>query len=344
MKKGIIFEITDKYLTLLTPDGQFLQTQNQGQSYQIGQEIDFIPLEAKVEKTLTFFLANKLSSVGVKRLAVAAVGFLLFTASLFPIYQDNKVYAYMSIESESSVELAFNKDLEVIELIPYNKQGETLIETIGEWEKQDLSAVSSRVLKEMERQGIENNQIVVSTVFEGNRNNNSDNQLKEEMDQIKEETRQNDIHLTVVKGTKEERENAKKQGKTIGEYKQKQNQDIKNKADEKQQKTEAKKAKQKNNGAQNQPVNESKQNNQLNPKIDLNLQKSGDPYKNNNSSGKQPNLENQKGNEQNRGSNPQPKLKQPNENSLKSNGQQKKLGFVIEKSELICPDFFPLII
>ncbi len=345
MKKGIIFEINDAFLILLTPDGQFLQTKNQGQSYQIGQEIDFIPLEKNAGKTFRFTLVSKLSSVAGKRIAAAAIVLLVLTASLFPVYQDNKVFAYMTIDNASSVELAVNKDLEVIELIPYNKQGEKIVDNLDEWKKQDLSAVSNKVLKEMEKQGIKQDEVIFSTVFEGNRNQDLDKHLNKEIEVIKEYTKDRDTQITLVSGTTEDRKQAIKQGKTTGEYKQELSQNQKDKAKAKQQKNpkakhDIEKQQPMQNNLPNQPAPDAKENKKVNQDVEIDHPKKENPNKNKIKE-KLSKPEKQKEKRQDGNSN------QSNQNQKQGNVQnpkiqQQKLGFGIEKSGLIVPGlFFP---
>ena len=40
-------EINKRFLTVLTPEGEFLRARNLKENYQIGQEIDFFPLEQR---------------------------------------------------------------------------------------------------------------------------------------------------------------------------------------------------------------------------------------------------------------------------------------------------------
>ena len=44
MKKGIIMEVHKRFLTFLTPQGEFLRARNLKENYQIGQEIVFFPI------------------------------------------------------------------------------------------------------------------------------------------------------------------------------------------------------------------------------------------------------------------------------------------------------------
>ncbi|MFC0273536.1 anti-sigma factor domain-containing protein [Metabacillus herbersteinensis] len=43
MKRGVVVEENDDFVTLLTPDGQFLKTRNKKGEYVLGEEITFFP-------------------------------------------------------------------------------------------------------------------------------------------------------------------------------------------------------------------------------------------------------------------------------------------------------------
>ncbi|MBK5445664.1 anti-sigma factor domain-containing protein [Peribacillus sp. TH24] len=52
MKKGVILSINKRFVTLLTPEGEFLKTKRQERTYEVGEEITFSPFKPKV--TLSF--------------------------------------------------------------------------------------------------------------------------------------------------------------------------------------------------------------------------------------------------------------------------------------------------
>lgn len=127
----------------------------------------------------------------------------------------------MSIDNESSVEVAVNKDLQVIDIIPYDKQGEAVLENIVDWKNKDLGVVSKKIMNEMETQGfIDQDEIVVGTVYKGERNKKADSNLQKEIAQLKEHGTIDDKTVTVYQATAEERSKAKAQGITAGELKQ----------------------------------------------------------------------------------------------------------------------------
>ncbi|AGK52800.1 anti-sigma factor domain-containing protein [Bacillus sp. 1NLA3E] len=218
MKTGIILEIDERFLTLLTPDGQFLRAQNKDYPYQIGQEIQFLPFVEKSRKSLPLF--RPLTSFKGKALTAAVMAILVGGASLFPVYKSNQVYAYMSIDDGSSIELAVNKELQVIEITPYNKQGEKIANQITNWKKQDLASVSGHILKEMEKQGVSDGEVVISSTIKLKKDKESEQQLKEEITEVRKQAVKNETTVVVVNGTNEERQKAKEHGVTLGEFKQ----------------------------------------------------------------------------------------------------------------------------
>lgn len=54
MRRGIIVEKNKKFVTLLTPDGQFLKAKNDRHSYEIGEEI-MLPSETRMGRRASFF-------------------------------------------------------------------------------------------------------------------------------------------------------------------------------------------------------------------------------------------------------------------------------------------------
>lgn len=58
MKKGVILSVNKRFVTLLTPEGEFLKTKRQEREYEVGEEITFSPIKQKV----TFAFPNFNSS------------------------------------------------------------------------------------------------------------------------------------------------------------------------------------------------------------------------------------------------------------------------------------------
>lgn len=221
MRKGIILEINDLYLTLLTPEGEFLRTRKLQQDYQVGEEISFFPemAEIKTKKlNLTFLNSLKLRTISL------AAAFLLIMTAFIPVYQSGQVYAYMSIDVNPSVELAVDDELKVLRLKGYNPEGKKVIEEISGWKKKDAAAVAEMIIDKIEEEGYFKIQkdIVIATVHNGKIKKEADQKLDQKISEIKKAAQDENLKLKVMEATSDDREKAKKQGVTTGVYKEKQ--------------------------------------------------------------------------------------------------------------------------
>lgn len=217
MRKGVVLDIEERYVTLLTPDGEFMRTRKLSQEYQKGEEIYFIPVEVDHSwKSKVFPIRNRLK---LNALILTAVMMVLAVA-LFPIFENRQVYAYMSIDVNPSIELELNDNLNVISMKGYNSAGENIINQLKDWKKENAVLVAKKVLDEMEKQGYLENQkhVLIGTVPS---EEDSNSELEETITEIKKVTEAEQLELTVVTATEEERSDAIKQGITSGTFKQK---------------------------------------------------------------------------------------------------------------------------
>jgi hypothetical protein len=216
MKKGIIMEIDDAFLTLLTPEGEFCHARRQNQPYVIGEEIHFFPMESlKPNKIKTVKNILKLNPAW----ALMAALFIFF-GSFFPMYQNNKAYAYMSIDVNPSIELGINKKMQVVELTGYNKEGKQIISQLSKWKKKDVSKVAQTILAEMKEEGFFKSQesVIISTVRTKESEGKIEKKLQEDIEEIKASVNKEKIELTVLKATESEMKKAHKLGITTGKY------------------------------------------------------------------------------------------------------------------------------
>ncbi|MGV2940937.1 anti-sigma factor domain-containing protein [Mesobacillus sp. LC4] len=221
MRKGVILEINDLYLTLLTPEGEFLRARKLQQDYQVGEEIHFFPESQAVKKKK--FNLSFLNSFKTRTITLAAAIMLIMTA-LVPAYQNNQVYAYMSIDVNPSIELAVNDDLKVLRLKGYNPEGEEIIGEIKDWKRKDAAKVAELILAEIEEDGFfkEINDVVIATVHNKKAKESVDRELEQKISEIKTSSLDEDLNFKVLEATSEDREKARKQGITTGIYKEKQ--------------------------------------------------------------------------------------------------------------------------
>lgn len=216
-------EINERFLTLLTPEGEFLRARKFNSHYQIGQEIDFLPIAIEEEKK-PFFL-NYFQNLRGKAIFAAALLMMLVIASFLPFYGKNEVYAYMSIDVNPSIELGVNEEFQVVEIFPYNKDGQKIIANIHNWKKKKVHVLANEILQEIKEQGYMKNsqEIVIATVNTNEGFKEQNNKLWEkEIAEIKAEIHDENLQLKVVKGSKIDRDQAKEIGLTTGLYKKEQ--------------------------------------------------------------------------------------------------------------------------
>ncbi|MDP4161860.1 MAG: anti-sigma factor domain-containing protein [Bacillota bacterium] len=218
MKKGIVMEIDDVFLTLLTPEGEFLRARKNKNMYVIGEEILFFPVVAEEPSEKFAWLRNLLKK---KRFASAALVLLFLSATFLPLYHSNHAYAYMSIDVNPSIELGVNNKMEVIEATAYNKDGKNILAKIGGWEKKDLAALTETILEEIKKQGYlkSHHLVVISTVRTQKSEKTADSMLAENLKEIKSAVRNDQLDLKLVEGTEKDLKKAHKLGITAGKYK-----------------------------------------------------------------------------------------------------------------------------
>lgn len=218
MRKGIVMEIDDAYLTLLTPEGEFLRAQNQKRQYIIGEEITFFPISSDIAPR-SIIMRNLLKRKTIWAICVMTALFI-FLGSMIPMNQDNKAYAYMSIDVNPSIELGINKNMQVVELNGFNKEGKKIISAITNWKKKDVSQLAKNIITEMKKEGyLKSNQpIIISTVRTNGSEQQAEAKLNENLKEIKAKANEESLEVTVYKGTEKEREKAHHLGITTGKY------------------------------------------------------------------------------------------------------------------------------
>ncbi|MDD9313077.1 anti-sigma factor domain-containing protein [Cytobacillus firmus] len=219
MKTGIIMEINERFLTLLTPEGEFLRARKQDRAYVIGQEIAFFPIELKngnLSRPLSIFRLSR-----GKGLMAAAFAMMLAIVSFLPFLQNDEVYAYMSIDVNPSIELGVNQEYQVVELIPYNKEGKLIIQNIKSWKKNSIHEVADKILLQIKKQGYfkENKEVVIAAVYT-EQNKEADERIQKELADIKQDAQKEQLEVTLLEASEEEREAAIEKGLSAGIYKE----------------------------------------------------------------------------------------------------------------------------
>jgi hypothetical protein len=245
MRKGIVMEVDDSYLTLLTPDGEFLRARKVDKLYSIGDEIDFFPVPDSIRNTKTFLIKNFFS---LKTVWMSFAVLIICAGSLIPMYQSNKAYAYMSIDASTSIEMGLNKKMQVVELKGFNKEAEKIISDLDDWKKKDASELTAIILSELKDEGYiaKAEPVVISTVKTHQLKDKVATRLQENIDEIKQTTDKNLLEVNMYTTTEEELEKARNSGMPVGTYQKSKNQSAqKEKNKEKVKSTQLKKNKNK---------------------------------------------------------------------------------------------------
>ena len=214
MKKGVILSVNKRFVTLLTPEGEFLKTKRQEREYEVGEEITFSP--AKQNFTLAF---SNIHSSFKKTAVLSIASTFLILFSILPSYFTGPVSAYMTIDVNPSIELELDDDLEVLKLTGLNEDGKLVIGQLKDWKGKDIKAVTNRIVETTKQLGYlkGNKQIVVSTTLM-KKNKELGKNLKEEIKEISEQDNVSKTKMKVIQATKSDRKQARKQGISTGRY------------------------------------------------------------------------------------------------------------------------------
>ncbi|KXZ20487.1 anti-sigma factor [Bacillus nakamurai] len=216
MRRGIIVEKNKKFVTLLTPDGQFLKTKNDHRTCEIGEEITFSG-ETRMGRRASFFDFLKLRPFKLGVFTMTAI--ILFILIMLPIFSDNKAYAYMTLDINPSIEMALNSKYEVIELTPLNDDAKQVINDIGDWKSNDFKDVISAIITDCSKHGYvkESKEILISTVYENSDDHTYKTGVKKQLADVTKKYKDT-YHLESLESDMETREKAKQEGMSTGSY------------------------------------------------------------------------------------------------------------------------------
>lgn len=115
--KGYIIEITKKYAIVMTNKCQFLVVKR--------------PPGMMPGKHILFKYDFANSQKLMKYLAAACIAILLISASFFDLpLSENKIYAYVSVDVNPSVEFAVDRELKVVSSVPLDEAAVTLLKKV----------------------------------------------------------------------------------------------------------------------------------------------------------------------------------------------------------------------
>lgn len=218
MNSGIVMEVSNKHIIVMTREGLFERLPARNRSCQVGEEITYAPLHSR-------FRYPALSTVSI---FTAAVMFCLILLTTLPgLFADKTVVAYVSIDINPSVEVGIDGKKIVREASGLNDQGTELIRAL-KFKGKTISEFAEALLQKAEekqylKQG-EGDIVIASTVINDGAKVN-DNLLSEDLKQqvlthfVKKYPGQSpDIEVTAFAAPKEVREEAKQHGLSPGKY------------------------------------------------------------------------------------------------------------------------------
>jgi hypothetical protein len=221
VKKGVILEIEGRFMTVLTPEGEFLRALNTEGHHQIGEEICFCPVETAEKAGKGLF-----SRLGARKklIAAAALACLLILTLVIPFNNNSEVYAYMTIDVNPGIELGVDKDLSVVELHSYNQEGRELLLLMENWKGKSAGYVTRKILSLAQQQGYlrEHKEMIIASVLkeEVSKNSSESRKLNSQVESIKEAAEAENLEVKVVEATEGDREKAKEKGLTAGKFKE----------------------------------------------------------------------------------------------------------------------------
>ncbi|UTR14687.1 anti-sigma factor domain-containing protein [Salipaludibacillus sp. LMS25] len=148
MKKGVVMEVRNRHIIVMTKDGEFIRAKPDEHAH-VGEEVEFsaFPLYSFYR-----IVDKKLYSVPLTFTLI-----ILLCLPFGPLVQPSKVYGIISLDMNPSIEMAVNEEYEVIYTSSYDKEGQTLLADIDTTFKgMTVSRATNIILEEGYEQGILN--------------------------------------------------------------------------------------------------------------------------------------------------------------------------------------------
>ncbi|WP_242274812.1 anti-sigma factor domain-containing protein, partial [Bacillus cereus group sp. BfR-BA-01310] len=190
------------------PNGEFISFKRKAHSYMIGEEISFNEQEQRASR---FSIPSFLKAAS---LLVAC-----FLCVLLPFYNqpEEKVFAYVSVDINPSLEASVTKDLRVIDLRACNDDGKRILKEMKRWENKHLQDVIRTIIKKsQEGKYLTNDKQVMLTAV--TKEKSLEPQLEKAMQELKKEYETKHVTVVYQSSTMQVRKNAKKAGIGTGVY------------------------------------------------------------------------------------------------------------------------------
>ncbi|MBE7121512.1 anti-sigma factor domain-containing protein [Bacillus cereus] len=208
MNKGIVMDIKKHSVVVLTPNGEFITFKRKVHSYMIGEEISF---NEQKQRAPRFSIPSFLKPASL--LVTCFLCVLLF----FYNQPEEKVFAYVSVDINPSLEVSVTKDLRVIDLRACNDDGRRILKEMKRWENKHLQDVIRTIIKQsQEDKYLTNDKQVMLTAV--TKDKSLEPQLEKAMQELKKEYETKHVTVEYQSSTMQIRENAMKAGVGTGVY------------------------------------------------------------------------------------------------------------------------------
>ncbi|MGE8015166.1 anti-sigma factor domain-containing protein, partial [Bacillus mycoides] len=208
MNKGIVMDIKKHNVVVLTPNGEFITFKRKVHSYMIGEEISFNEQEQRAPRfSMPPFL---------KPTTVIVAGFLCVLL-FFYNQPEEKVFAYVSVDINPSLEASVTEDLRVIDLRACNDDGRRILKEMKGWENKHLQDVIRTIIKQSQKDKYLTNdkQVMLTAVT---KDKSLEPQLEKAMQELKKEYEIKHVTVEYQSSTMQIREDANKAGVGTGVY------------------------------------------------------------------------------------------------------------------------------
>ncbi|MCU5378607.1 anti-sigma factor domain-containing protein [Bacillus cereus] len=208
MNKGIVMDIKKHNIVVLTPNGEFITFKRKAHPYMIGEEISFNKQEQRAPRfSIPPFL---------KPTTVIVAGFLCVLL-FFYNQPEEKVFAYVSVDINPSLEASVTEDLRVIDLRACNDDGRRILKEMKGWENKHLQDVIRTIIKQSQEDKYltDDKQVMLTAVA---KDKSLEPQLEKALQELKKEYEIKHVTVEYQSSTMQIREDAKKAGVGTGVY------------------------------------------------------------------------------------------------------------------------------
>ena len=206
--KGIIIDIHDKYIIVMNESGGLLKIKRK-ENVNIGQAILFTDDDIIVDKKV-----NKIIKIWTVPIVTAALIFISIVSGIINVNNKNTPYALLTFDINPSFSIEVNKDNTVINAVALNDDAKSLdIDKIKNKSLNDALKLIKTSLKENKKFEDKNSLIVGFSFLGENKNVEFEDNVKAVINE-----NFNDFKIVYIQGDKEDHEEAKKVGISLGKY------------------------------------------------------------------------------------------------------------------------------